>query len=250
MEIIDTGFNTGRFNMDFDLRLINRCKNENISILRFYGWRPYCISLGYNQGKGLKENVIDYEKCKRDGVDVVRRPTGGRAVFHAEEITYSVITKSGESVQALHNKISLALIKGLQTLDISNANLQKLSLVKETPNLLKLARTGMYNLCFNTSIKYEVNLNGRKLIGSAQRKIDDIILQHGSILIGDYHKNIVNYLSVNEESVRQKLKEQLDQNTTNLNELMNKVVFYNEVKEAVIKGFEQIFEVKYYCSAI
>lgn len=250
MEIIDTKFNNGKFNMEYDMELVKRCEYENTSFLRFYAWKPYCISLGYNQGKLFKDDNVDYEKCKIDKIDVVRRPTGGRAVLHAEEITYSVVLRSDEPVQALHNRISLALIKGLQTLDTSNTNLQNLSLEQDTPDLLKLAKGGMYNLCFNTSIKYEVNFKGRKLIGSAQRKIGNVVLQHGSILLGEYHKNIVNYLAVKDESIRNRLKEQLERSTINLNELIKRVVTYNEVKEAVIKGFDTSFGIESYSSAV
>lgn len=250
MKIIDTGYNTGKFNMDYDIELINRCKNENSSFLRFYGWKPYCISLGYNQGKAFNDDNIDYEKCKIFNIDVVRRPTGGRAVLHSEEITYSVVMKSQDTVQSLHNRISLALIKGLQTLDMLNADLQNLSLIKETPNMFKLARTGAYNLCFNTSVKYEVNFKGRKLIGSAQRKIDGIVLQHGSILLGDFHKNIVNFLVLKNELLRKKLSRQLDESTISLKELLGRMPSYEEVREAIIKGFINSFTEKSYLSAI
>jgi len=250
MIIIDTGFNSGKFNMEYDIELVNRCKNENLTFLRFYGWNPYCISLGYNQGKLFKDDNINYEKCKSDNIDVVKRPTGGRAVLHSEEITYSVVLKSNETVHDLHNRISLALIKGLQTLDPVNDDLCKLSLVQETPDLLKLSKTGMYNLCFNTSIKYEVNYEGRKIIGSAQRKIDGVVLQHGSILMGEYHKNIVDYLAVKDESIRNRLKEQLDRSTISLSQLLKRAVNYNEVKESIIKGFNNNFSLKSYSSAV
>lgn len=250
MEIVDTGFNTGKFNMEYDVELVRRCEHETVSFLRFYGWKPYCISLGYNQGKGFKDDNIDYDKCKNDNIDVVRRPTGGRAVLHAEEITYSVVIKSSETVQLLHNRISLALIKGLQILDLSNDKLGHLSVFQENPNLLMLAKTGMYNLCFNTSIRYEVNYKGKKLIGSAQRKIGGVVLQHGSILLGEYHKNIINYLKVKNETVRQRIKEQLDSSTITLSELMQRIVTYHEAKEAIIKGFDEGFKEKSYSSAV
>ena len=144
-EFIDTGFDTGECNMNFDLELTERCRKENKSFLRFYRWKPYAISLGYNQGKAFDDNNINLEKCKENGIDVVTRPTGGRAVLHSEELTYSVVLKSDESVQTIHNKISTAIVKGLKLIDADNKDLQKISLTNHSQNMLELAKTGMYN---------------------------------------------------------------------------------------------------------
>ena len=174
-EFIDNGFNTGRFNMDFDIKLVERCKNENKSFLRFYRWKPYAISLGYNQTKFASGHKIDTDKCKADGLDIVERPTGGRAVLHSEELTYSVVTKSDDAVHEMYKKISLALLNGLKLIEPEKTELQALSFTKEMPDLLKLAKTGMYNLCFNTSIKNEINCKGKKLVGSAQRDRKSVV---------------------------------------------------------------------------
>jgi lipoate-protein ligase A len=241
-KFIDTGFNNGRFNMDYDLRLVKKCAEENISFIRFYRWKPYAISLGYNQSKFLTGHKIDYVRCKSDGIDTVQRPTGGRAVLHSEELTYSVVLRSDKSISELYRNISLALLNGLRLIDSSNIQLQELSFTKETPDLLKLAKTGMYNLCFNTSIKNEINYRGKKLVGSAQRKFGNIVLQHGSVLIGKHHKNIVNYLSV-DEKIKNRLKSEIEEKTICLNEILKKDVTYEEVSNALLKGFEQTFEI-------
>ena len=235
-EIIDTGENTGRFNMDYDLMLADRCRNENLSFIRFYRWNPYAISLGYNQSKLITGQKLDLDKCKSAGIDVVQRPTGGRAVLHSEELTYSVVTKSSKPVKVLYREISQALLDGLKLIDESNAELQKLSLTVTTPDLLKLTKTGMYNLCFNTAIKDEINLAGRKLVGSAQRDFGDVVLQHGSILMGEHHKSIVNYLMV-DDRVKERLKTEIDEKTICLNEILNRNVTYEEIAGSLIKGF-------------
>jgi lipoate-protein ligase A len=243
-EFIDSGFNTGRFNMDFDLELVERCKNENISFLRFYRWKPYAISLGYNQTKFTSGHKIDTEKCKTDGIDIVDRPTGGRAVLHSEELTYSVITKSDDAVHEMYRKISLALLNGLKLIEPENTELQELSFTKEMPDLLKLAKTGMYNLCFNTSIKNEINCKGKKLVGSAQRKFSGIVLQHGSVLIGKHHENIVSYL-LTDEKVKDKLKKEIEQKTTCLNDILKRTVSYEETASALLKGFEKTLNISF-----
>ena len=230
--------------MDFDIELVNRCRKENISFLRFYKWKPYAISLGYNQSKLLSGQRIDYQRCENDGMDVVQRPTGGRAVLHSEELTYSYVAKTSKPIKVLYREISQALINGLKVIDEKNELLQDISLTVSTPDLLKLTKTGMYNLCFNTAIKDEVNLYGKKLIGSAQRDFGDVVLQHGSILLGEHHKQIVNYLMV-DEKVKLRLKNEIDEKTTCLNEIMNRTVTYEETAEALIKGFKNTLNLEF-----
>jgi lipoate-protein ligase A len=244
-EFIDSGFNTGKYNMDFDLELVEKCGKENKFFLRFYRWRPYAISLGYNQTRFVQGHKINEEKCKEDGIDVVQRPTGGRAVLHSEELTYSVIMKSSKPVKQVYRDISIALLNGLKLIDRNNTGLQKLSFTISTPDLLKLARTGMYNLCFNTAIKDEINYQGKKLVGSAQRKFGDIILQHGSVLIGTHHKNIINYMNITDEKVREKLGREIDEKTICLNEVLGREVTYEETAGALLGGFKETFEIKF-----
>jgi lipoate-protein ligase A len=237
-KFIDSGYQTGKYNMDFDLELAERCRTENVSFLRVYRWKPYAISLGYNQTKFLSGQKLDYDRCKQDGIDVVQRPTGGRAVLHSEELTYSVVMKSDKPIYLLYKEISEALLDSLKLIDEGNTELQKLSFQKETPDLRSLTKTGMYNLCFNTSIKYEINYEGRKLVGSAQRNLGDVVLQHGSILIGEHHKNIVNYLQLNDDAVIDRIKKEIDKKTSCLNEIMNREVSYEETADAILKGFQ------------
>lgn len=238
-EIIDSDFQTGKYNMDFDMELVERCKTTDTSYLRFYRWKPYAISLGYNQSKVKTGKKINYEKCKEDGIDVVDRPTGGRAVLHSEELTYSVILKSKKELNQLYYEISRALLEGIKKIDLNNDILQKLSLTIDNPDLLKLMKIGMYNLCFASTVKHEINLNGKKIVGSAQRRINDIILQHGSVLLGNHHKNIVNYLNNLSTIEKLKLEEELTYKTTCLNDILKREVSYKEVKEGIKKGFEE-----------
>jgi lipoate-protein ligase A len=146
-------------------------------------------------------------------------------------------------MKILYREISQALLKGLKLIDESNQELQKLSLTLTTPDLLKLTKTGMYNLCFNTSIKDEINLHGRKLVGSAQRNFGDVVLQHGSILIGTHHKNIVNYLKI-DNKVKERLQNEIDEKTICLDEIMNRNVTYEETAEALVKGFERSYKIE------
>lgn len=243
-ELIDTGENSGEFNMGFDLALVEKCRTDNIFYLRFYKWNPYAISLGYNQNNLAKGYTIDKERCSQDMIDIVRRPTGGRAVLHSEELTYSVITKSTRPARVIYGEIAQAILNGLKQIDESNNELRFLSLTVSNPDILKLSKTGMYNLCFNTAIKNEINLNGKKLVGSAQRDFGDVVLQHGSILIGNHHKNIVNYFYI-DENIKQRLRKEIDEKTICLNDILKRNVTYEETAEALVKGFESTLKIEF-----
>lgn len=236
-EFLDTGVRSGVFNMELDMKLVERCKTEDTAFLRFYRWKPYAISLGYNQSRLSKEAYIDTNKIRSEGLDIVTRPTGGRAVLHSEELTYSVIFRSKKQIHELYKEISVAIVNGLRLLD---PKLEKLSFTKDTPDLLKLIRTGMYNLCFNSAIKNEINFKGKKLVGSAQRKFGDIVLQHGSILIGSHHKNIVNYLNITGEE-RVKMMREIEVKTECLNNITGRNIDYKDAAEAVFNGFKTTF---------
>src|SRR5512135_3130593 len=90
-QCVDTGRQTGAYNMEFDESLARQLlSGDGAQTLRFFRWKPWAISLGYNQD----DAVVDSAMCSRDGIDVVRRPTGGRAILHAEELTYSVVMRT------------------------------------------------------------------------------------------------------------------------------------------------------------
>lgn len=238
---LDTGESTGKFNMEYDLELVNKCAQTDKSFFRLYRWKPYCISLGFNQHKSGREYELDYDKCKNDGIDIVTRPTGGRSVFHSEEITYSVVLKTKLSVHQLHKEISCALISGIQLIEPENYKLKKISFNNRMPDLFKLIKTGMYNFCFNTSVRYEVNYLGKKLIGSAQRKFGDVVLQHGSVLLGGHHKNIVDYFKLTNEA-RKIMRNELHFKTISLGEILQREVSYDEAADSLKTGFIQYFK--------
>ena len=241
---IDSGFQTGERNMAHDMELVEKCTATGDSYLRFYRWKPYAISLGYNQSKTKGSLKIDTDKCAADGIDIVTRPTGGRAVLHSEELTYSVIIKSSKPVRDTYRDISLGILNGLKLISPGNPELDALSFTKETPEILNLIKTGMYNLCFNSQVKNEINYKGRKVVGSSQRKFQDIVLQHGSVLIGTHHKSIVNYLIAGDNEKQVMLKE-INEKTACLREIMNSPVTYEETAAAIFKGFVNTYNIRF-----
>jgi len=214
--------------MNFDIRLVNEYSCTRKPILRFYKWKPYCISLGKNQN----DNDVNVKLASRDGIEVIRRPTGGKAVLHAEELTYSVVTNNyGMSVRDSYNLISRALVEGLRTLN------NDLELSRSSADFRKRFHDPLSITCFSASAVYEVEWHGKKLVGSAQHRFGNVLLQHGSILIGDFHKQIVKYLNIDEEMKRQTSSD-LESHTATLEEILKRRVDSREIKEAVKGGFE------------
>ncbi|MCK7519898.1 MAG: hypothetical protein MZV64_20315 [Ignavibacteriales bacterium] len=163
--ILDSGFNTGKVNMEVDIKLAESCSPDE-AVLRFYRWNPYCISLGANQNI----NELNVAQAENDKIDVVFRPTGGRAILHAEELTYSVIYPIDENIsfRDIYHEINIALIKGL--IDY-NSILSSLEMENIQPNLQNFYKEQLSALCFAVPAKSEIKLlSDKKLVGSAQKK--------------------------------------------------------------------------------
>lgn len=163
---------TGKENMARDLGLLAARK----PVLRFYQWQPSCVSLGYFQ---KQTEDLDLAYLKEEKIDLVRRPTGGRAVFHQTELTYALIWPCfAPSVLERYLKIALVFKQALR----------KLGLKVEMAGSNR--RPASRRLCFSSSSAYEITIGGKKLLGSAQLCQGDYFLQHGSLLLAvDYEKN-------------------------------------------------------------
>ena len=235
---IDSGFRTGAYNMDFDLMLSRNLKPGE-AILRFYRWKPFCISLGANQS----EKSLNLAKTIADKIDVVKRPTGGRAILHSEELTYSVIFPADNrfSFKEFYNEINLAIKSGLLLFD---NKLKEINLEHTQPHFPSFYKEEKSAVCFAVSAKYEINYHGKKLVGSAQRKIGNAILQHGSILCGDYHRKIAHYLALDEKSLSE-IRDNLKESTTDLNEILNTEINIDRLKLSLIKGFEDYLNIRF-----
>jgi len=222
--------------MELDLQLVNTCKSGE-AYLRFYGWAPYCISLGANQST----NEINYEKAFRDNIDIVKRPTGGRAILHAEELTYSVVISNYKNLSGkiLYNQISQAIVSGLK---LFHNNLANVNLETVQPNFSEELSKPTGALCFASTAKSEIKFNSKKLVGSAQRKIGNTILQHGSILIGKFHNNLVNYLDIEKNKLKM-LYNELENKTTELETIVGEKIHPVSLQKSIIKGFEKTFNI-------
>lgn len=234
---LDTGKSTGQFNMDYDLHLVEVVSKEKIPYLRFYQWDPYAISLGYHQ----KIESINLELCKQNGIDVVYRPTGGRAILHAEELTYSVIMPLSSTPNEIYYLVNRSLIEGFRLYD---DKLKEVDLEKSQIDFKNFYKSSRSIPCFSSSAKNEIKYFNRKLVGSAQRINNDVVLQHGSILVGDYHKKLIDYLMIDEKS-KELLKKDLDEKTISLKEILNDDIDIDRLKETIKQGFEKIFKAEF-----
>jgi len=233
-KFINSGVNSGKFNMDFDVFLAQNFVQGN-AVLRLYQWNPFCISLGANQS--LED--IDLAKTKYHKIDVVKRPTGGRAILHSQELTYSVIypIDATSSAKNIYNEINLALRKGLINYD---PKLNGIDLEHSQPDFKEFYKSDISAICFAVSAKSELNYNGKKLVGSAQRKFGNVILQHGSILCGEYHKKIVNYLNVDDEK-RNELLNEISSTTMDLKSALNIEIDNAKLNTSILNGFKEHF---------
>lgn len=184
MKYIDFETNTGEKNMQTDSDLLDFAIKNQLEepIFRLYAWSPACVSLGRNQSDGF----LDKSLLKEKNIDIVRRLTGGRALLHDKEITYSYICKAstlknGNNIVESYKEISQTLINGFEKLGI------KLQFGEN-----KKTNKGL-DYCMLVSTGADLCFEGKKLIGSAQFRKEGYILQHGSILF-DYDKKLLEQL--------------------------------------------------------
>ncbi len=238
---INSGYLDGATNMAIDLALA-RCmlSNSHYPILRIYGWNPPAISLGYHQ----KMHDIDVPKCQRDGIDVVYRPTGGRAILHADELTYAVILPKSsryyfKEISKVYEIISLCLTSALHQLNL-NVRFER---ARFTPG--NFSRDELSTMCYASTIQHEISYEGKKLVGSAQRRFDNVVLQHGSILIGHKHLDLVKYLVNGDPQRKNRIRDFLQSKTVCLNDINHSTVSFSQLANVIKTGFENELDIKF-----
>jgi len=202
-------------------------------MFRLYGWKPWCVSLGANQ----KESDVLKDKCAERGFDIVRRPTGGRAVLHANEITYSVVLpmSEGYSVHDIYREIHIVLLNALKNLGCENLDFEK-----SQPDFRDIyKREALSVSCFASSARFEIESNGRKLVGSAQRLYGNTLLQHGSILIRQGHEQLAYVSNVKNEEAVKTLSDYILKHSTTIEELSGRSITYEECAYSIIKSLNK-----------
>jgi lipoate-protein ligase A len=219
----------GAWNMAVDEALMESvAAGESLPALRFYQWSPPCLSLGRRQPLV----GVDQERLRADGYDVVRRETGGWAILHTDELTYSVTLsptdpRADGPILDAYRKLSQGLVAGLALLGVQ-------------AEMKPASASGTHNLsaaCFEVPSAYEITAGGRKLIGSAQARPNGRVLQHGTLpLYGDITR-VTRYLTFPDEAARAALARQLAEHATTLEVVAGRSIEFAEAAQMMAEGF-------------
>jgi lipoate-protein ligase A len=234
--IVDRDARTGAENMALDEAIMEMvAAGGSPPTLRFYQWAPPCLSLGKRQPL----DGVDLTACRADGVDVVRRATGGWAILHTDELTYSVTLQPddprvGGAILDTYRTLSQGLIAGLWLLGAD---------VEMNP-VIPGGAQNTSAACFEAPSAYEITVGRRKLIGSAQTRPAGKVLQHGSLpLYGDIGR-VARYLTFASEDERRALETHLRERATTLSDTLGRPVTFAEAAQAMAHGFAEALNVE------
>ncbi|HUE98628.1 MAG TPA: lipoate--protein ligase family protein [Anaerolineales bacterium] len=220
----------GARNMAVDQAILEHTgRGDSLPTLRLYSWHPACLSLGHTQPFA----DVDTARLKARGWEVVRRATGGRAILHTDELTYSVIGSAEEPVLAggvleSYNRIAQALLLAVKSLDLPVEMKEGKTDGNATPN----------PVCFEVPSTYEITVAGRKLIGSAQARKKEGVLQHGSLpLTGDLAR-ICQALAFENEAAREDASKRLLAHAATVEYALGRAVSWDRAAQAFIHAFE------------
>jgi lipoate-protein ligase A len=247
--LIKDSYHTGFMNMAIDEAIMIAHREGLVPpTIRLYQWSPPAVSLGYFQD--LKKE-IDVDNCKNLGIDIVRRPTGGKAVLHDKELTYSFIIRENHplinnSILETYKKISGGMIRGLSYLGVT-AELVPLREKLKSDSLPKgekheIHHSDFKSICFSVPSQYEVQVKGKKIVGSAQVRKREIVLQHGSLLIELEKDKLFSVFNFPSAQIRERFKTRF--NATSLEEILNRKVNFSELSDILPRGFEEEFGVR------
>ena len=237
LRVIRDGALSGAENMAADASLLEAHHPGDDPVLRLYRWSPPAVSYGYHQ----RADDFDAEAVERLGYGLVRRPTGGRAILHADELTYAVVGDAGSALFGTSLHEAYASINSALLLFVRGLGLSPDVSAGES---LAAARGAV---CFATAGRHEITVGGRKLIGSAQRRLAHGFLQHGSILTGKGHVGLLACLRGNADGREQRAR--LRAATTDLGELLGRDLTTADLDgfaEAMVEAFAETFRCETY----
>ena len=233
----------GAFNMAVDAAILEQViEGSSPPTLRFYDWDPACLSLGFSQGFA----DVDEEARAARGWDAVRRPTGGRAILHTDELTYSVIGPSADprlagGVLESYKRLSEALMLSLMLLGLP---------VEQQPmHVAAGINNGTDQLdnpvCFEVPSDYEITLHGKKIIGSAQARRKGGVLQHGSLPLKGDIARITEVLRYPSEERRRQAAERVRARAATVAEGLGRPVSFLQAADAFIRGFTETLNIEF-----
>ncbi len=224
----------GAWNMAIDEAIATAVgRGDSPPTLRFYEWEPPCLSLG----RGQPDADVDVAACDRAGHTCVRRPTGGRAILHQNELTYSISLPlsdpraAGDIVES-YRRLSDGLAEGLRGLG--------LAVERALP---RKAEPEAAPACFETLAGYEITVGGRKLLGSAQFRTRTALLQHGSLPLHGDVAAIVDFLSL-ADAAREAMRQRLRATATTVEQALGRRVSFAEAATALCRGIADVLNVR------
>lgn len=228
---------SGPWNMAVDSAILAAVGQDRVPpTLRFYRWQPPCLSLGYAQPSG----DVDLDRLDRRGWDIVRRPTGGRAILHADELTYAVIGPLDEprlqgSVLESYQRLSQGLLRGLQELGLP------VQVVSDPDQ----AQDSDQPICFQNPSDFEITVNGKKLIGSAQARKKEGVLQHGTLPLSGDLTRIIQVLAFSNQKEREQAAQRLLTRAANIEMIWDKEITWEEAARALTTGFRKALDLNF-----
>ena len=222
----------GAWNMAVDEAILEAVgRGGSLPTLRLYAWEPACLSLGYAQPL----SDVDIPCLQARGWEMVRRPTGGRAVLHIDEITYSAIAPLNEprvagTVLDSYNRIAHALVEALRLLGLPVEVEERSGGPGKSPN----------PVCFEVPSTYEITVGGKKLVGSAQARRKEGVLQHGSLPLNGDLTRILQVLAYPDEEARTRAASHLLERATTVETALGRVVSWNEAAQDYIAAFRSV----------
>ncbi|WP_397539270.1 biotin/lipoate A/B protein ligase family protein [Rummeliibacillus pycnus] len=239
---INSGPCSPAYNMALDEALLHwHSKGLIPPVIRFYEWNPATLSIGYFQ---RAQKDIDFDQLHKLNLGFVRRPTGGRAVLHEHELTYSVIVSENypnmpKTVTEAYRVISEGLLLGFRNLDLDAYFSVPDS--EEKRDILKKPKSAV---CFDAPSWYELVVEGKKVAGSAQTRQEGVILQHGSILIDLDDEKLISVFKFPSEASKERMRKHLPQKAIAINQLAKRKVDVEACAEAFHKGFEEALDIE------
>jgi len=203
--------------------------------LRLYDWQPACLSFGYAQ----RSAEFDPQRLKAHGWGVVRRLSGGRAILHVDELTYSLVLPANHPLAAgsivdSYRRLSVALVTAVQALGIGVESLPR-----------EHERSGIPGpVCFELPSDYEITMRGKKLVGSAQVRAMGGVLQHGALpLTGDVGR-IAEGLYLEDDLEREETVNRVRQRAITLSDAAGRVISWDEAANSLLNAFAGCFAVR------
>lgn len=237
---INSGSCSPSYNMALDEALLDfHSKGEIPPVIRFYQWNPPTLSIGYFQ----KVQDINLEALKAQNIGFVRRPTGGRAVLHDSELTYSIIVTEQypnlpETVTEAYRFLSEGLLKGFH-----NLGLDAYFSIPDTAEKQEALKKPKSAVCFDAPSWYELVVEGKKVAGSAQTRQKGVVLQHGAILLDLDEDKLLSLFNFPSEEAKNRMRIHLPERAVAINRLTTRRITIEECIDAFKKGFEEALQI-------